>query len=169
MQYFDPDLVAEVCDADDGVDRHDDEDDEEGVEHGDERVGQRGGDALELGEAGEDLEDAEDADDAEEAEDGDGHRDVERPHDVIPGEFYTTVSVAAPILAQFFVLILYCCDQMIDILFPFVFYSKIIDDEGERNRTGSVFPKSRSVLALVITVGCKAFPKKFVGKDSGLG
>ena len=57
---------------------------------------------------------------------------------------------------------------MINILFPFVFYSKVVDDEGERNGTGSVFPKSRSVLSLVVTVGGKTFSKKFVGKDAGL-
>ncbi len=73
-----PSLFAKVGDADDGVDGHDDENDEKGVEHGDDRVGEGGDDALELGEAGEDVEDAEDSHDAEEAEDRDRHRKLER-------------------------------------------------------------------------------------------
>ncbi len=36
-----------------------------------------------------------------------GHRHVERSGDVVPGEFYTAIEVAAPVLAEFFVLVFY--------------------------------------------------------------
>ena len=96
-------------------------------------------------------------------EDKAGHQYVEGLCDVIPGELYAAVKIAVPILAQFFVFSLYCRDQMLNIFFSFIFDSEIIDNEGERNGTGSMFPKPRSVLALVIAVGGKAFPNKLVG------
>jgi hypothetical protein len=36
-----------------------------------------------------------------------GHRNVEPAGDVVPGEFYAAIEVAAPVLAQFFVLVFY--------------------------------------------------------------
>ena len=36
-----------------------------------------------------------------------GHQNVERAGDVVPGEFDAAIEVAAPVLAQFFVLVCY--------------------------------------------------------------
>ena len=57
---------------------------------------------------------------------------------------------------------------MVDVFFPLVFHTKIVDNECEGNRTGSMFPKSGRVLAFVITVGGEAFAQEFVRKDAGL-
>ena len=97
-----------------------------------------------------------------------GHRNVECSSVVVPGEFDAAVEIAAPIFAQFFVLILYCCDQMIHILLSCVLDTKIIDDEGEGDWAGLVFPKAGRVLALVVPVGLKLLAKEFVCQDAGL-
>ena len=92
-----------------------------------------------------------------------GHRNVERPRIVIPGKLYTAIKIAGPIFAQFLVLSLYCRYQVIDILFLFVFDSEIVDDKGEGDFAGLVFPKAGRVLAFVVAVGRKSFAKELVG------
>ncbi len=52
---------------------------------------------------------------------------------------------------------------MVDVFFPLVFHTKIVDNECEGNRTGSMFPKYGRVLAWG-----EAFAKEFVRKDAGL-
>ena len=45
---------------------------------------------------------------------------------------------------------------------------KIIDNEGECNGLGDVFPEARSVGHFEVAVFFEAFLDEFVGKDAGL-
>ena len=58
---------------------------------------------------------------------------------------------------------------MFHILLPCIFNPKIVNNEGERNRSGSMLPKARRMFAFVVSVGGKSLSKELVRQNAGLG
>ena len=57
---------------------------------------------------------------------------------------------------------------MLCVLLAHIFYSEIVDDEGETDWAGFVFPQAWCGFALVVAVLFKALFEKLLGNDSGL-
>jgi hypothetical protein len=57
---------------------------------------------------------------------------------------------------------------MLRVLLANILYPKIIDDEGEADGTGVMFPETRGCLALTISMHFEAFSEQFLGDDTSL-
>jgi hypothetical protein len=68
-----------------------------------------------------------------------GHGDINRSVVVVPFQFDATVQVTGPIFGEC-ICMFDAFDEMIDILLIDVFYAKIVDNEGEQNRSCFVGP-----------------------------
>ena len=57
---------------------------------------------------------------------------------------------------------------MLCVLLAHIFYSEIIDDEGETDRAGIVCPQAWRGFALAVAILLEALFKKLLGNDPGL-
>ncbi len=80
------------------------------------------------------------------------HRYVEGSCVVIPFRFYSAVEVTVPILGEI-VVFLQAFDQMVDVGFVGVLHAKVINHQCEQNGVCGVSPKTRCLLALVVSLG----------------
>ncbi len=58
--------------------------------------------------------------------------------------------------------------EVLEIVFPDIFDSEVVDGKIEPERAGFVFPQAWSVGLFVVPMAGKAFLKEFVGEDAGL-
>ena len=96
-----------------------------------------------------------------------GHHKVDLPSFVIP--FYGNSAIAFPFpAARAFVILSHRVYQTLHVLLANILYPKIVDNEGEADGSGVMFPETGGCLALTISMLFEAFFEKLLGDDTSL-
>jgi len=80
-----------------------------------------------------------------------GHAYVNMSFFIIPMKVYTAVETSLPILFELIVLA-ECVNEVVCIMSSNIFNTEIIDCKGKLHWSGDVFPKSRRVGHLIVTM-----------------
>ena len=67
------------------------------------------------------------------------------------------------------IVFLNCFQEVLGVLFPDVFYSKAVNDQGEDDGAPLVFPQAGSGLALRVAMFLQSFCEEFLCDDPRLG
>ncbi len=77
------------------------------------------------------------------------------------------MQVAGPILNEF-VFLFDAPNEKVHVFLPNVFYSKIINNQGEHDRLCFVFSEAGGIVAFIVSMGEQSFLQKLVCQDTCL-
>jgi hypothetical protein len=80
-----------------------------------------------------------------------GHAYVNMSFVIIPSKVYTEVEMSVPILFELIVLA-ECVNEVVRIMSSNIFNTEIIDSKGKLHRPGDMFPQSRRVGHLIVSM-----------------